>query len=77
MAPSPIPYKPGMQVPREMTLGDMRQVCDEFVAATIELAQRPERGRDLARRARACAVERFSWTVIAPRVRDAIAALGS
>jgi anthraniloyl-CoA monooxygenase len=34
IGPSPLPYKPGMQVPREMTRTDMRQVCDEFVAAT-------------------------------------------
>ena len=34
MGPSAIPYKPGMQVPREMTLDDMRRVCDEFVTAT-------------------------------------------
>jgi anthraniloyl-CoA monooxygenase len=34
MAPSAIPYKPGMQVPREMTREDMDRVRDEFVRAT-------------------------------------------
>ncbi len=33
MAASPIAYKPGMQVPREMTRADMERVRDEFVAA--------------------------------------------
>ncbi|HEX6643087.1 MAG TPA: bifunctional salicylyl-CoA 5-hydroxylase/oxidoreductase, partial [Gemmatimonadales bacterium] len=34
MGPSAIPYKPGMQVPREMTRSDMDAVCREFVRAT-------------------------------------------
>ncbi|MFL5577863.1 MAG: bifunctional salicylyl-CoA 5-hydroxylase/oxidoreductase, partial [Gemmatimonadaceae bacterium] len=34
MAPSPLPYKPGMQVPRAMTRADMERVRDEFVRAT-------------------------------------------
>jgi anthraniloyl-CoA monooxygenase len=34
MAASPVAYKPGMQVPREMTRADMDQVRDEFVRAT-------------------------------------------
>ncbi len=33
MAPSAQPYKPGMQVPREMTREDMDRVRDEFVRA--------------------------------------------
>jgi anthraniloyl-CoA monooxygenase len=33
MAPSPIPYKPVNQTPREMTRDDMRRVTGEFVAA--------------------------------------------
>ena len=33
MAPSPVPYKPGMQVPREMARADMERVRDEFVSA--------------------------------------------
>ncbi|HEX6901025.1 MAG TPA: bifunctional salicylyl-CoA 5-hydroxylase/oxidoreductase [Thermoanaerobaculia bacterium] len=34
MAPSAVPYKPGMQVPREMTREDMDRVREEFVRAT-------------------------------------------
>ncbi|HYG62909.1 MAG TPA: FAD-dependent monooxygenase, partial [Thermoanaerobaculia bacterium] len=34
IGPSPIPYKPGMQVPREMTRADMDKVRDDFVRAT-------------------------------------------
>ncbi|MDQ2670731.1 MAG: bifunctional salicylyl-CoA 5-hydroxylase/oxidoreductase [Gemmatimonadota bacterium] len=34
MGPSAVAYKPGMQVPREMTRGDMSRVLDEFVRAT-------------------------------------------
>lgn len=34
IAPSPIPYHPHSQVPREMTRADMDRVRDEFVAAT-------------------------------------------
>jgi len=34
MGPSPIPYRAGMQVPREMAQADMDQVRDEFVRAT-------------------------------------------
>jgi anthraniloyl-CoA monooxygenase len=34
MAPSPVAYKAGMQVPREMSRGDMERVRDEFVRAT-------------------------------------------
>ncbi|HSG40832.1 MAG TPA: FAD-dependent monooxygenase, partial [Thermoanaerobaculia bacterium] len=34
MAPSAVPYKPGMQVPREMTRDDMDRVREEFVRAT-------------------------------------------
>jgi anthraniloyl-CoA monooxygenase len=34
MAPSPIAFRPGMHVPREMTRADMERVRDEFVAAT-------------------------------------------
>ncbi len=33
MAPSPIPYRPDSQVPREMTRDDMDTVRDQFVAA--------------------------------------------
>jgi anthraniloyl-CoA monooxygenase len=33
MAPSPVAYKPGMQVPREMTRADMERVRDQFVAS--------------------------------------------
>ena len=33
-APSPLPYYPDSQVPREMTRADMDRVCAEFVAAT-------------------------------------------
>ena len=33
VAPSPIPYRPGLQVPREMTPSDMACVCEEFVAS--------------------------------------------
>ncbi|MEO8226102.1 MAG: bifunctional salicylyl-CoA 5-hydroxylase/oxidoreductase [Gemmatimonadota bacterium] len=34
MGPSAVAYKPDMQVPREMTRGDMERVRDEFVRAT-------------------------------------------
>ena len=34
MAPSPIPYRPHSQVPREMTRADMDQVAADFVRAT-------------------------------------------
>jgi len=35
-APSPIPYLAGInQVPRELTLADMRQIKEQFVAATL------------------------------------------
>jgi anthraniloyl-CoA monooxygenase len=34
MAPSPLPHRPGMGVPREMTRADMEQVRDDFVRAT-------------------------------------------
>jgi anthraniloyl-CoA monooxygenase len=34
IGPSAVPYKPGMQVPREMTRQDMDQVRDDFVRAT-------------------------------------------
>ncbi len=34
IAPSPLPYRPANQVPREMTRDDMDRVRDEFVAAT-------------------------------------------
>ena len=34
LAPSAMPFKPGMQVPREMTREDMDRVRDEFVQAT-------------------------------------------
>jgi len=33
IAPSPIPYRPGLQVPLEMTPSDMVRVCEEFVAS--------------------------------------------
>jgi len=35
MAPSPVPWDPENQVPREMTRADMDVVCDEFVQAAI------------------------------------------
>ena len=35
IGPSAVPYRPGMQVPREMTLTDMARVRDEFVRATL------------------------------------------
>ncbi|MEE8495420.1 MAG: bifunctional salicylyl-CoA 5-hydroxylase/oxidoreductase [Xanthomonadales bacterium] len=35
MAPSPIPWTPENQVPREMTRGDMDCVCDEFKRAAV------------------------------------------
>ena len=34
VAPSPLPYMPGSQVPREMTRADMDLIRDQFVAAT-------------------------------------------
>ncbi len=34
MGPSPVAYKPGMQVPREMSRADMERVREEFVRAT-------------------------------------------
>jgi anthraniloyl-CoA monooxygenase len=34
MAPSAVPWQPGMQVPRAMTRADMERVRDEFVRAT-------------------------------------------
>jgi len=34
IAPSPIPYRPHNQTPREMTRGDMDQVASDFVRAT-------------------------------------------
>ena len=34
IAPSPIPYRPHNQIPREMTRGDMDQVAADFVRAT-------------------------------------------
>jgi anthraniloyl-CoA monooxygenase len=34
IAPSPIPYRPQNQTPREMTRSDMDQVADDFVRAT-------------------------------------------
>jgi anthraniloyl-CoA monooxygenase len=34
VAPSPLPYLPGSQVPREMTRADMEAVKDQFVSAT-------------------------------------------
>jgi anthraniloyl-CoA monooxygenase len=34
IGPSPIPFREGMQVPREMTLGDMEKVSDQFIRAT-------------------------------------------
>src|SRR5204863_4655354 len=34
IAPSPIPYRPHNQTPREMTRGDMDQVAADFVRAT-------------------------------------------
>jgi anthraniloyl-CoA monooxygenase len=33
IAPSPIPYKPNSQIPREMTRADMDQVAEDFVSA--------------------------------------------
>jgi anthraniloyl-CoA monooxygenase len=38
IAPSPIPYRPGNQTPREMTREDMDQVTDDFVRAA-EMAE--------------------------------------
>jgi anthraniloyl-CoA monooxygenase len=38
LAPSPIPYRPGSQTPREMTRADMDQVAADFVRAT-EMAE--------------------------------------
>ncbi len=38
MAPSPLPYYPDSQTPREMTRADMDQVRDDFVAATKRAA---------------------------------------
>ena len=35
IAPSPLPYYPDSQVPREMTRADMERVRDDFVAATL------------------------------------------
>jgi len=48
---------------------------DDFVDAAIMLMRDPGRANALARRARAYAVECFSWQAIVPRVRDAIAGL--
>ncbi|TDE38457.1 bifunctional salicylyl-CoA 5-hydroxylase/oxidoreductase [Antarcticimicrobium sediminis] len=39
IAPSPLPYKPASQTPREMTRADMDMVRDQFVAAA-EMAER-------------------------------------
>jgi anthraniloyl-CoA monooxygenase len=39
IAPSPLPWSAGNQVPREMSRGDMDEVCDAFVQAT-EMAER-------------------------------------
>ncbi len=33
LAPSPIRYRTGLQVPREMTSSDMAEVCEQFVAS--------------------------------------------
>ena len=49
--------------------------ADDFAAAALGLAQHPDRGRALARAAKAHAAERFSWDALAPRMRDAVAAL--
>lgn len=38
-APSPLPYTPNNQVPREMTRDDMNRVRDNFVQATIRAEQ--------------------------------------
>ncbi len=35
LAPSPIPYRPHNQTPREMTRGDMDQVAEDFLRATV------------------------------------------
>jgi glycosyltransferase involved in cell wall biosynthesis len=53
----------------------LAETADDFADAALGLAREPERAGDLARRARSYAVERHSWTAIAPRVREAIAAL--
>ncbi|HEX6107601.1 MAG TPA: glycosyltransferase, partial [Gemmatimonadales bacterium] len=53
----------------------LAETTEEFAAAALGLAQHPERGRELARRAKTYAAERFSWDAITPRMRDAIAAL--
>ncbi|HEV2216169.1 MAG TPA: bifunctional salicylyl-CoA 5-hydroxylase/oxidoreductase [Candidatus Dormibacteraeota bacterium] len=39
MAPSPLPYLPFSQVPREMTRADMVNVCDQFAEATSMAAR--------------------------------------
>jgi anthraniloyl-CoA monooxygenase len=44
IAPSPIPYRPHNQTPREMTRADMDQVAEDFVRAT---AMADEAGFDL------------------------------
>jgi glycosyltransferase involved in cell wall biosynthesis len=53
----------------------LAETADEFATAALGLAQHPDRGRELARRAKAYTAERLSWDAIAPRMRDAIAAL--
>jgi anthraniloyl-CoA monooxygenase len=36
VAPSPLPYRPGVsQVPRELTMAEMAQIKEQFVAATL------------------------------------------
>ena len=57
MAPSPLPYYPDSQVPREMTRADMDRVRDDFVAATRRGVARRLRHDRAALRARLSARE--------------------
>jgi glycosyltransferase involved in cell wall biosynthesis len=53
----------------------LAETPDDFADAATQLIRDPGLADALARRARAYVVECFSWNAIAPRVRDAIAAL--
>jgi len=39
IGPSPLPYRPHMACPRQMSHGDMQRVCDQFVNATRMAAE--------------------------------------
>ena len=56
IAPSPIPYSPRNQVPREMTASDMDAVREEFASATRGRGRGRVRPAGAALRARVSAV---------------------